>query len=230
LSIVPNIVIAKIQEEIFKIPKKNIMICGAPRSFAVRNNKGDTRRKILLAPAPRNSIVDQENYINSFFEHADKIDAKLQELDLYMDFFLDKRFATSEKSRLRGVLDKYTNIDILNTGDLFCNLPEYELMVNDYGNVMFDFILLDKPVVLLNADKEKYLEETPMLYDYDYIAPGQQTDNWDKVMEMVEARLADPSIDEDLRARAKRVLYDMNVNDPQNSERIIKEVKKRLDF
>ena len=230
LSVVPNIVIAKIQEDLFKIPKNNIMICGAPRSFAVRNNKGDTRRKILLAPAPRKSIIDQENYMNQFFENADKIDARLQELDIYMDFFLDKRFAASEKSRLRGVLDKYNNINILNTGDLFCNLPEYELMINDYGNVMFDFILLDKPVVLLNSDKEKYLEETPMLYDYDYVAPGQQTDNWDQVMAMVEERLANPSIDEDLRERAKRIMYDMKVNNQDNSERIIKEVKKRLNF
>ncbi|MCM1285939.1 MAG: CDP-glycerol glycerophosphotransferase family protein [Acetobacter sp.] len=228
LSIAPNKKIAKIQEEFFNIPKENIMICGAPRSYAVRDNKGDTRRKILLSPAPRKSIINQEAYLNNFFKHAEQINERLKNLDVFMDFFLDKRYSPVEKTRLNGILDRYSHINTLNAGDLFCNLPNYELMINDYGNSMFDFILMNKPVVIFNNDKDIYLDATPMLYDYDKIMPGQQTADWMEAMDMVEARLADPTIDKELRQRTKDTMYDMSANDKNNSERIIEKVKQML--
>lgn len=230
LSIVPNEKIARIQEEYFHIPKENIMICGAPRSYAVHDNKGDTRRKILLSPAPRKSIINQEAYLNNFFRNADKINERLKKLDVFMDFFLDKRYSTVEKNRLNGMLDRYSHINPLNAGDLFCNLPNYELMINDYSNAMFDFILMNRPVVIMNSDRNIYLNATPLLYDYDDIVPGQQAADWNQAMDMVEERLADPLIDSELRNHAKEIMYDMSVNNENNSERIIEEVKKRIEF
>ena len=214
----------------FKIPEESIMLCGEPRSNAVADNTGDRRRKILLSPAIRKSVLNQERYVDLFFENAEMINRRLEKLDIYMDLYIDYGYTASERKRVIGRVDQYSHIDTLATNDVFHELSNYELMINDYSNIMFDFILRDRPVVIFNPDKEEYYKKTELLYDYDEVAPGQQTGSWEKAMDMVEARLADPSIDADLRERSRNIMYDMSVNDENNCERIVREIKKRINF
>ena len=53
LQVVPNSKNAEIYNKFFGIPRDSIIVSGAPRNLSVVDNKGDSRRKILLAPAIR---------------------------------------------------------------------------------------------------------------------------------------------------------------------------------
>jgi len=125
-------------------------------------------------------------------------------------------------------VEQCTNISVLQTIDSFTDLPQYDVLVSDYNENMFDYALHDKPVVILNPGKQLYLASAPQLYDYDAVVPGCQVDNWSDALDAVEARLANPSLDADVRKRALETVFEMQVVDEDNSERIVQEVKRRL--
>ena len=88
--------------------------------------------------------------------------------------------------------------------------------------------MLDRPVVVFCPNKDEYLTKMSLLYDYDDVIPGESTNDWEQLFKMVEKRLVDPSIDYERREHAKNMVFDMSVNDKDNSERIIQEIKRRL--
>lgn len=67
------------------------------------------------------------------------------------------------------------------------------------------------------------------IFNYDEIAPGQQTDNWDEALDMVEQRLKDPSIDSEMRNNSSQIVFDYIDSDEQLEE-LVNEIKKRIDF
>ena len=54
------------------------------------------------------------------------------------------------------------------------------------------------------------------------------TSNWEKTMEKVLERCANPSLDSDLRNEKLKYFFTKEVNGPDNSERIVTEIKRRI--
>jgi CDP-glycerol glycerophosphotransferase len=73
-----------------------------------------------------------------------------------------------------------------------------DVLVTDYSSVMFDFVLTDKPVVLLTPDLEQYREvERGFYFDLEENAPGPLIRTTAGVVEA----LSEPDRDADRRAR-----------------------------
>lgn len=68
----------------------------------------------------------------------------------------------------------YSNILFHSTqGDVYPLLKYADILITDYSSVYFDFLLLDRPIIFFDYDKEEY--ETNMngfLYDYEKFTPG----------------------------------------------------------
>ena len=63
-----------------------------------------------------------------------------------------------------------------------------DVLVTDYSSVMFDFVLTDKPIVLLVPDLEQYRDvERGFYFDIESRSPGPLVDSTDAVVEALHA-------------------------------------------
>ena len=74
--------------------------------------------------------------------------------------------------------------------DVYPYLPFVHLLVTDYSSVYFDFLLLDRPVVLFAFDEERYkAAERDLILDFDTYMPGPRARTFDALL----AQLAAPA-------------------------------------
>ena len=229
LQVAPSQEAARIYTETYGVKTENVFICGSPRSFAVGDNIGETRKKILMVPGKRSSVIAQEDFFNEFVEKLGWINSKLEELDSFLDVFFSNEFPRGYYRKFTSRADVFPRINVIGGGrDIYHDFSKYDVLITDWAKEMFDYIMLDRPVVVFCPNKDEYLTKMSLLYDYDDVIPGESTNDWEQLFKMVEKRLVDPSIDYERREHAKNMVFDMSVNDKDNSERIIQEIKRRL--
>lgn len=56
--------------------------------------------------------------------------------------------------------------------DIMEVLNIFDLLITDYSSIYIDYLLTGRPIVFLPYDKEEYLRERGMNFDYDSITPG----------------------------------------------------------
>jgi CDP-glycerol glycerophosphotransferase (TagB/SpsB family) len=68
----------------------------------------------------------------------------------------------------------YSNILFHNThGDVYPLLKYTNILITDYSSVYFDFLLLGRPIIFFDYDKEEYEANMQgFLYDYESFTPG----------------------------------------------------------
>ncbi|MCC6623219.1 MAG: CDP-glycerol glycerophosphotransferase family protein [Deltaproteobacteria bacterium] len=72
--------------------------------------------------------------------------------------------------------------------DVYPYLPLAHLLVTDYSSVYFDFLLLDRPVVLFAFDEERYkANERDLILDFDTYMPGPRARTFDALLEQLAA-------------------------------------------
>jgi len=57
-------------------------------------------------------------------------------------------------------------------GDVNHLLPEVDVLVSDYSGIVHDFLLLDRPIILVPYDRASFEQSNGFFYDYDEMAPG----------------------------------------------------------
>lgn len=72
------------------------------------------------------------------------------------------------------------NIKIGNINDI---LSFVDILITDYSSVMFDYILLGRPIIYTQFDHEEFIRGQRGLYwDYDRVTPGHKAVNWQEVI------------------------------------------------
>lgn len=70
---------------------------------------------------------------------------------------------------------EYKNIFFHNAnGDIYPILKYTHLLISDYSSIVYDYILLDKPIVFFIHDKDIYNQNMQFLFDYDKFSPGDK--------------------------------------------------------
>ncbi|MGI6220695.1 MAG: bifunctional glycosyltransferase/CDP-glycerol:glycerophosphate glycerophosphotransferase [Coriobacteriales bacterium] len=229
LALAPNALMKEVLRDFLHIPEDRILVCGSPRSEALLDNTADHTRRIIFAPSIDKGVTDQEAFIDDFFSHLDDINDCLEQLDLYMDVYIQSGFSGADKKRIEDRIDQYQYVNLLRTHDIYKDLARYELMISDYSNVMYDYLLLDRPIVVFNPNREKTIERISMFYDYNDMIPGEQVVTWDDVLAEVVKCLENPERGAETRARVRDVAYDYPL-DMNICETIVEEVKRRIGF
>ena len=88
------------------------------------------------------------------------------------------------KSKLReefmGIASRgFGNILVVDAdSDPYVLLKKTDILVTDYSSVYFDFLLLDRPVIFFDYDREEYVTESRELYfDYEEMTPGEKAED-----------------------------------------------------
>ena len=57
--------------------------------------------------------------------------------------------------------------------DPYLVLPHADVLVTDYSSVLFDYLTVDRPIVLFAYDREAYVADRGLYVEYETVAPGR---------------------------------------------------------
>lgn len=99
----------------------------------------------------------------------------------------------------------YSNIYIHNAyGDIYPLLKYIDILVSDYSSIVYDFLLLNKPIIFYIYDINEYVRNVSLLFDFDEYSPGIKVysqnelinsfsfvDNYEKKRELIRDKFFD---------------------------------------
>ncbi len=74
-------------------------------------------------------------------------------------------------SKWRNIIDLSDSMDI---NEL---MIMSDLLITDYSSVVFEFSLMDKPIIMYSPDREEYIKERDFYYEYEKFVPGPIVNN-----------------------------------------------------
>jgi len=106
--------------------------------------------------------------------------------------------------------DNYLHIDFLeDEAELYTLLPFCDLLISDYSSVMYDFLLLDRPIIAYCYDLEGYREsrEGFLLDIYEY-TPAPVVTTQQELLNQIEIFLNGNDSFKEKRAQIKKLFFD----------------------
>lgn len=164
-------------KEYWKIPKDNIFVTGFPRYDNLFNKHREKKEKNIIFYMPtwrpwfkrgfmepsekELSIFKSSDYYYRITEIAESTELNnyLKQNDYKLEIYVHKlmhRYINKTKS-----VKKMSNIEMLpkNT-QLQDKIIKSKILITDYSSILFDFLFLDKSVILYQFDRKKYYQLT----------------------------------------------------------------------
>lgn len=90
-------------------------------------------------------------------------------------------------------------LDVSSYGDISELYAVADVLITDYSSVMFDFAVLDRPIVVLAPDYERYTQQAPGSYfDLRETPPGALVENVDEIYDVVRSELEETKFSSEL--------------------------------
>jgi len=218
--------------KVFGVPEDRCFISGHPRNIVLhQKSKDGYPTKILYAPTFRWDKQNEKYLVDSFVEALPDIQRKMEQIDGTFVFRLHPHTWRSYQSVLKKSVKQFERIKLDEDKDIYQSLHEYTILISDYSSIAYDFVLLNRPVIFFCYDYEYFSrEDTELNYDYFDYSPGAKTYNWAETLDAIDMYFEHPEKDSEWRIKVANEFYDMNLNDEYNSERIVREIKRRLEI
>lgn len=171
--------VAKYYAEAFNMSEEQIDPIGVPRTdlffdeekqnknkLKLYNRYPKLKNKKLILYAPTFRGTSQSNaQLDITFDLEKLLDniPKNHILGLKMHPFVKTRIDDSKYDNLIDLSD-YDNINDI--------LLISEMLITDYSSVVFEYSLLERPIIFYSPDRDLYKEERDFYYDYEEFVPG----------------------------------------------------------
>ncbi len=214
----------------WNIQLESCFVSGHPRNVNLhRDSAVSCGRNILYAPTYRWDAWSEKNLVRQIEKAGEQIEEALERTDASLMIRLHPHTWRNYGKILERIEEKFERISVDREKDIYLSLAQYTIVITDYSSIAYDFILLDRPVVFFNYDFKSFADrEVKLNYDYEEYSPGIKTKTWEETMDAVEEYLENPEKDGAWRRKIRDEFYDMAVNDENNSQRIVEEIKRRL--
>ncbi len=214
----------------WNIQLESCFVSGHPRNVNLhRDSAVSCGRNILYAPTYRWDAWSEKNLVRQIEKAGEQIEEALERTDASLMIRLHPHTWRNYGKILERIEEKFERISVDREKDIYLSLAQYTIVITDYSSIAYDFILLDRPVVFFNYDFKSFADrEVKLNYDYEEYSPGTKTKTWEETMDAVEEYLENPEKDGAWRRKIRDEFYDMAVNDENNSQRIVEEIKRRL--
>jgi CDP-glycerol glycerophosphotransferase (TagB/SpsB family) len=133
------------------------------------------KKVVLYAPTFRGDGAVNTEYVDIDLE---KIQKKLGEEYVIMYKLHPSLIGTSLCNN-----EKVINV---NSRDLYRVFSVTDILITDYSSIVFDFSILEKPMVFYTPDLEEYKKERGFYYDYEGFVPGPVCMNEEAVIEAIK--------------------------------------------
>jgi len=183
-----------IMAESFCVDKSLIKVWGQPRNdgILIKRDRNHILTKLYTDLPKYDSIAlyaptfrDKEETI--LFPFGDFDFDKLKQYLEEMNMILFIRSHISDTSNFKnGECDrvKFMNGDILD--DVTEYLDMFDLLITDYSSIYIDYLLTEKPIIFLPYDKETYLKDRGMNFEYDEVTPGPKPESFTEFIDEIK--------------------------------------------
>ena len=231
----------------FFIDPRKIFITGQPRNDNVFNKdlsedlksiiplKRITENRKILLYSPTFRQREDLNRIEGNTLTADifrlgqtnyygDLEKFLEENDLFLIFklhpFEEKLFLKENTKKLPKHVFLLTNRKLFDNNIIVNDLLSYiDILITDYSSIYFDFLLLNRPIIFLVPDLDKYRTiRTFALEPYNFWMPGRIVKTYDELKGSIVNYLEDPSINSEKRQLINTIVN--NYTDNNASKRI----------
>ena len=216
--------------DVWHIPHENCFMAGHPRDLPLYETERQTDPvKVMYAPTYRFDYKHERMLVDEVLMRLDEIQARMEQLN--GEFYL--RLHPHTWRNYSGIINRairpYDRVFLHDEKDVYTELGSFSVVISDYSSIALDFAMLDRPVVFHCPDYDWFCEnEAGFNLDFKAVIPGPMTAGWAETLDRVEEYIADPAKDSALRKEKCAYFFDAAVNGPDNSERIVNELKKRL--
>lgn len=194
----------------FNIKASNVLITGQPRNDAllqkndclsrlIEIQKSDFDKIAFYLPTYRSGVgrndglMTNENLIN--LNRYDEI--KLNEYLKLKKILLVVKLHPVEENKIEK--KSYSNIKIIDSKEMNLQLvdlnqiiSESDLLITDYSSVFFDYLIMNKPILFLDTDKNEYSKNRGFIFDnVEFWRPGPKVNNLESFICEVNNLLSD---------------------------------------
>lgn len=215
---------------VWHVKPENCFMAGHPRDLPVYGaERQKSPVKVMYAPTYRFNFKRETAMVREFLDAAPQVQALMEEIN--GEFYLRMHPHTwrNYRTKILKTLENYDRIFLHDAKDVYTEIGTFSIVISDYSSIALDFALLDRPVIFHGSDFEWFSEnEAGFNLDFRAVIPGPMTSSWEETLLKVKEYNADPSKDTELRTEKLKYFFDRSVNGPDNSERIVAEIKRRL--
>ena len=102
--------------------------------------------------------------------------------------FFNKGHFYDQNADIRIENERFLNVNDSMYDDLYALIKDMDILITDFSSVYFDYILLERPVILAPFDFDEYVsKERPLQFDYNE-QEGVQARNWKELFDILENR------------------------------------------
>ena len=190
----------------FSIHDERIVILGYPRNDQLKKTQHKTK-KIIYIPTMR--MYDKQlNYFDKI--HSPELETVLKKHSTTLHIKLHPMDCSKTTSK---------NILIINNSDIHQHLGEYDILITDYSSIIFDYLLLNQPIIHYLFDHSKYITNERELYeDIEKIACGPIAKNAKELSQNIDAALSKSDNHKEKRQFIKNLYNEFD--DQKSSKRV----------
>ncbi|ACM92915.1 putative glycerol phosphotransferase [Nautilia profundicola AmH] len=173
----------------------------------VLENKRDGKTIIIYMPTFR------ENGFELFPLNFKKLNEEMQKTNAV--FYVKLHPYVLDKYRDSIKEENYSNVIFYNTsGDVYPILKYVDILVTDYSSIMYDFLLLNRPMIFFNYDFEEYVEARKrdlgedLLFDYYKFTPGPKVRTQSELVEEIDNVIRGKDDFKSNREKIKNLFFD----------------------
>ena len=216
--------------DVWRIPRENCFMAGHPRNLPLYESERQVSPvKIMYAPTYRFDYKHERGLVDEVLAQLDAIQQLMEELDGEFYLRLHPHTWRNYSFLITRAIKDYDRIFLHDAKDVYEDLGTFSVLISDYSSIALDFAMLDRPVIFHCPDFDWFCEEEAGFnLDFKAVIPGPMTESWQETFEKIRAYVADPAQDSALRKEKCEYFFDASVNGPENSERIVAELKQRL--
>ncbi len=135
-------------------------------------------KKILYAPTYRRG---QSTLPLSQILDLTKLTSWLAEKNYLLVITLHPKYLAQER------LQSGAGLYFCPPSDLYPLLEHFDILINDYSSLIYDFLLLDKPIIFFPYDLEEYTTREGLAFPYETYTPGPKAYDTDGLISALEA-------------------------------------------
>ena len=218
--------------DVWHVAQEARFMAGHPRDILVYGAERQTDPvKVMYAPTYRFDPQREATMVQEMLEFAPQIQTLMEEIN--GEFYLRMHPHTwrNYRAKIENVLKEYDRVFLHDAKDVYTELGTFSVVISDYSSIALDFALLDRPVIFHGADYDWFVKnEAGFNLDFPSVIPGPMTADWEETLQKVREYYDDPAKDAQLREEKLKYFFDKSVNGADNSERIVAELKRRLEL
>ena len=146
------------------------------------------------------------------------LNEELQKIDIYL---IVKMHPFVLQLYKQNEYENYTNVLFHSTdGDIYPLLRYCDVLISDYSSVYYDFLLLNRPIIFFDYDKEEYERNIGgFVYDYKEFTPGMHVKSQEALHDALQKTLKCHK--EEFREQREKLYGQLySYQDAQSSQRI----------